>query len=70
MEKLKQLRNEKNLTCQDIADILKISKCFYWQLENSKRTLSYEMAIKIANVFNKKPDDIFYEEYKNLEKNF
>jgi putative transcriptional regulator len=50
-----------------MANLLDISKPFYWQLENNKRNLSYRMAIKIANVFDLKPDDIFYEEYKNKE---
>lgn len=67
MNKLKELRKSSNLTCQDIANMLNISKCFYWQIENSKRKLSYEMALRISKIFNKKPDDIFYEDYKSLE---
>lgn len=68
MKELKELRKKYKLTYQEVADKLSISKCFYWQIENSKRKLSYEMAIKIANIFDKKPDDIFYEYYKkNLE---
>ena len=67
MNKLKNIRKNNKLTCQDIADKLNISKCFYWQIENDKRKLSYEMAVKIAKIFNKKPDDIFYEDYKSLE---
>ena len=68
MEILKELRKKHKLTYQAVANKLDISKCFYWQIENSKRTLSYEMAIRIADIFNKKPDDIFYEYYKkNLD---
>lgn len=70
MEELKRLRKLNKYSCQDMADMLEISKCFYWQIENSKRKLSYQMAIKIAAIFNKRPDDIFYKEYKNLENNF
>lgn len=62
--KLKQLRHEKGYTTKDMAEKLGISKAFYCQLENNKRTLSYPMAIKIALVFNKKPDNIFYEDFK------
>ena len=43
---------------------LGISKPFYWQIENGKRNLSYKMAIKIASIFNMKPDDIFYKDFK------
>ena len=65
MGKLKQLRISKNYSTKDMANRLSISKPFYWQLENGVRKLSYEMSIKIANVFDLKPDDIFYEEYKS-----
>ena len=50
MEKLKKLREVKRLSCQDMADKLKMSKSFYWQIENSKRRLSYITAMKIALV--------------------
>ena len=61
---LKDLRLRKGFTTQYMADILEISKPFYWQLENMNRRLSYDMAIKIANIFDSKPDKIFYDDYK------
>lgn len=60
-QKLKTLREEQGLSYEDMAKILEISKCFYWQIEHKKRRLYYDMAIKIANVFHLKPDAIFYE---------
>ena len=52
-----------------MADILGISKAFYYQIENMDRKLTYDMAIKIANIFNTKPDAIFYDDYiKQKEK--
>jgi putative transcriptional regulator len=48
-----------------MANFLDISKAFYWQIENKKRTLSYKMAVKIASIFHKLPDEIFYDEFKN-----
>lgn len=65
MNKLKAARIESNLTHQDMALKLGLSKSYYWQLENKKRNLSYAMAVKIANVFNLKPDDLFYDEFKS-----
>lgn len=62
--KLKELRHSKGYTTKDMSEKLGISKPFYCQLENNKRTLTYARAIKIANVFNKKPDSIFYEDFK------
>lgn len=64
MNKLKELRKSKGYTLQQMGDMLNISKIYYWQLENNKRRLYYEMAVKIAGIFNKKPDNIFYEETK------
>lgn len=64
MNKLQEYRLMNNYSCQYMADQLNISKSFYWQIENKKRRLSYEFALKIANIFNTTPDEIFYEEYK------
>jgi len=64
MEKLKNLRIKKKYSFSDMANILGISKTYYWQLEHNQRRISYEMAIKIAAIFNKKPDEIFYNELK------
>ena len=44
-----------------MANMIGVSTAYYWQLENKKRNLYYKTAIKIARVFNLKPDDIFYE---------
>lgn len=60
MEKLKELRIKHHYSCHDMANILDISKTFYWQIENGKRRLSYDMAKNIAAIFGLKPDDIFY----------
>jgi putative transcriptional regulator len=65
MKKLKELRKAKKLTHQMMANSLNISKPFYWQIENNKRRLSYDMAVKIADILNTKPDEIFYQEFKN-----
>ena len=58
-KKLKELRKEFGLTIYDMAYKLNISTSHYSLLENKKRMLTYDMAIKIAKIFNKKPDDIF-----------
>ena len=60
-QKLRKLRLKKNLSYKDMANILNISQCYYWQIENKKRNLYYDLAIKIANYFDLKPDAIFYE---------
>lgn len=67
MEVLKSYRIKNNLSYQDMGNLLGISKTFYWQIENNKRRLSYERAIKIARIFKTTPDELFYKEmkYKN-----
>ena len=52
----------------DMAKMLGISKTFYWQIENGKRKLKYSMAIRIAEIFDLKPDDLFYEDLSKLIK--
>lgn len=61
-EKLKNMREKNGISYEDMAKKLGISKSFYWQLENRKRRLYYDMAKKIAKVFKVKPDDLFYED--------
>ena len=63
MSTLKQLRKKNRLTHQTMADTLNISKSYYWQLENNKRRLTYDMAVKIAKIFKTTPDYIFYNDY-------
>jgi putative transcriptional regulator len=58
-KKLRKLRLEKGYTIYDMAKLIGISYSHYSLIENKKRNLSYEMAIKIAKIFDKKPDDIF-----------
>jgi putative transcriptional regulator len=58
-EKLKRIREDSGKTHQEVADLIGITKPYYWQIENGKRGLSYDLAVKIAAVFEMKPDDIF-----------
>jgi len=62
--KLQELRKKFNLSHEKIAQEIGISKAYYWQIEHNNRRLYYELAVKIAKVFNLKPDDIFYDFYK------
>ena len=59
-KKLKKLRKKYNYSVKDMADKLNISVAYYSLIENKKRNLYYDLAIKIAKIFNLKPDDIFF----------
>jgi putative transcriptional regulator len=63
-EKLYNKRIEKGFTHKIMAELLDISKPYYCQIENGKRTLSYEMAYKISKILDTKPDELFYEAFK------
>ncbi len=60
LTKLKKLRMDKHYTYQKMADILAMSKSQYYKIETGERKLYYDTAIKIAKVFDLKPDDIFF----------
>lgn len=62
-KKLRETRLKFNYSSKYMADKLGISKPYYSQLENRRRNLSYDMAVKIAKIFNVKPDVLFYDEY-------
>jgi len=61
--KLKEKRYAKKYTNKIMAEKLGISKAFYCQIENGSRKLSYEMAVRIADIFNVKPDCLFYNDF-------
>ena len=63
--KLRETRLKNHYTSRYMAEQLNISKPFYSQLENDKRKLTYDMALKIARIFNVRPDKLFYEEHLN-----
>lgn len=60
-EKLTLERKRKNLSYEDMARILGISTSYYWQIENMKRRLFYDLAVQIAKIFELKPDDLFFD---------
>ena len=62
-EKLKTLRIKKGYSGIYMAKKLGICKMYYYKLEKKERRLSYDMAIKIAKIFDMKPDELFYENH-------
>jgi len=60
---LEQLRKDKNLSQEDLANVLLVSRQTIISLEKGKYNPSIVLAFKIANYFNTKIEDIFiYEE--------
>ena len=59
-KKLKEIRKKKGFSQREMAERLNITISFYSQLESRKKRMYYDTAIKIADIFNMRPDDIFY----------
>jgi len=65
--RLRALRNERNMTLEELGALLDKSKQYMSELERGNIRLTYEMAVKIAHVFGTTPDAIFLpKESKNL----
>ena len=58
-ERLKQLRINKNLTQKDLASILGVKKCMISAYENSTRTPSHQVFIRIALYFKVTTDFLY-----------
>lgn len=63
MKKLKKIRKENKFTHKFMSEMLNISKIYYWEIENGKKRLSYNLAIKIAEIFHMTPDELFYDDF-------
>lgn len=62
MDKLRRIRRQKNMSIYEMAEYLRITPAYYSQLENKRRRLFYDLAIKISAIFCLHPDDLFYPE--------
>ncbi len=55
---LEELRKEKGYTCEEMAKKIGVCKSYYWHIEHHNRRLYYDTAVKIAKVFQMRPDEI------------
>ena len=60
--KLKSLRIEKNLTQEEIATQLEITRAYYTNLEEGRGNPPLKVASKIKEILNYEKDDIFFEQ--------
>ena len=60
--KLRSLRIEKNLTQEQIATQLQITRAYYTNLERGRGNPSLKVASKIKEILNYEKDDIFFEQ--------
>lgn len=65
---LRKIRKDNQTTIYDMAKYLNITPSFYSQIENEKRRLYYDTAVKIAFYFGVKPSDLFEKNGKESSK--
>lgn len=65
-QELKRMRKSSGLTVYDMGAKLGISGAHYNNLENGKRGLTYKMAVDIASLFAKTPDELFLTSFRSL----
>lgn len=57
--KLKVMRKQNHISIYDMARYLNITSSYYSQIENERRRLFYDTAIRIAFYFGVKPSELF-----------
>ena len=51
-KRIKFLREEKNMTQQELADLLNVDKQYVWKLENGKKNLTMNYLDKLIQTLN------------------
>ena len=65
-EKIKRLRNSQNMTQTELAERLNITKSTVSSYENDSRLPSYDVLIKMAQLFNVTIDSLLMDERKGV----
>ncbi len=60
VNKVHELRKLNNMTQEDLAKSLGVTRQTIISIENGKYVASLQLALKIAKVFNKHVEEIFY----------
>lgn len=60
-EKLKQIREKKGYTIENMAEVIKKSPCNYFKKENGDVKFSVNEAIQISRFLKRKVESIFFE---------
>lgn len=55
--KIKIRREQKNLTQQQLADLLGVDRQYVWKLENGKKNLTFDYLDKVIKNLNCLPED-------------
>lgn len=61
-------RKQRNISLKDISTKLNFSIGYISLIENGKRKLTYELAVELAAFLDRKPDELFYNDYVRNKK--
>lgn len=62
--KIQELRNSQKLTQQELAEAAEVTRATIVALEKGSYNPSLELAFRLAKIFNKKIDDLFWVQTK------
>ena len=65
---LRKIRKEANMSQDEVAGRLNISRQYYSQIERGLNTLSYNDARSLARIFHTTCEELFDEDFKNQKK--
>lgn len=66
LKRLREYRRKYGLSTSKMASLLSISQSMYSYIEIGKKRLSYDIAVKISELFNTTPDKLFYDDFKQF----
>ena len=64
LKKLREERKKKGWLIKDVAKIVGVSNSMYGYIESGDKRLSYDMAVKLADLFECTPDELFYKDFE------
>lgn len=64
LTKLREERLNQGWTIKYVANLMGISQSMYGYIENGGKRLSYDMAVKLADLFKMTPDELFYKDFE------
>ncbi|MBE6105340.1 helix-turn-helix domain-containing protein [Anaerovibrio lipolyticus] len=68
--KIRQYRKENNLSQEALAEKVDVNKNFIYKLESDQKSLSLQLAIKMANALNISLDELFADELTHEHTNY
>ena len=64
LNKLREMRKKAGLNTTEVAEIIGVSQSMYSYIEIGRERLSYDIAVKLSELFKSSPDELFYDDFK------